>query len=69
MSKKRIWDKQTAKTRMISVRLPNAEFEQVKDYCDSNNISMTDLVRVALQSHFIVENWNTGKEDEGILIL
>ena len=63
MAGKRIWNKQTAKSRMISVRLPLDEFEQVKTYCDYQGVSMTDFVRIALQLYLIGEQWS-GKENE-----
>lgn len=67
MANKRTWDKTTTKTRMISVRLPLEEYDQLKDYCDGNGLSITDFVRIALQCYLIDENWNAGKEDGGII--
>lgn len=66
MPEKRIWNKTTAKSRMISVRLPLEEYDQLKSYCESNGLSVTEFVRIALQIQLIDANWN-GKEDGGII--
>ena len=67
MPEKRIWNKTTAKSRMISVRLPLEEYDQLKSYCESNGLSVTEFVRIALQIQLIDANWNTGKEGGGII--
>ena len=61
---KRTWSIQTAKSRMITARLPLDEFDRLKAFCDSENLGVTETVRLAL-SYFMDEFEKGGSGDSG----
>ena len=63
MDKKREWHAETKYTRMVSVRLPLAEWEKLKTYCETNGKAYTDVVRFALRDYLVDEQEDDGKED------
>lgn len=63
MDKKREWHAETKYTRMVSVRLPLAEWEKLKIYCETNGKAYTDVVRFALRDYLVDEQEDDGKED------
>ena len=67
MEKKREWHGKTKFTRMVSVRLPLAEWEKLKAYCETNGKAYTDVVRFALQD-YLDEPEDDGKEDGGYFL-
>lgn len=69
MEKKRDWPIKTRNTRMITARLPLAEFERLKDYCETNGKALTDVVRFALRDYLdLDEQEDDGKEDGGYFL-
>ena len=54
---------------MITARLPLAEFERLKDYCETNGKALTDVVRFALRDYLdLDEREDDGKEDGGYFL-
>lgn len=54
----RKWPIQTAYTRSIGVRLPNDEYERLKDFCSAHGYTTTELVRDALRD--FMDNFEEG---------
>lgn len=52
---------------MVSVRLPLAEWEKLKAYCETNGKAYTDVVRFALRN-YLDEPEDDGKEDGGYFL-
>ena len=67
MEKKREWHGETKFTRMVSVRLPLAEWEKLKAYCETNGKAYTDVVRFALRD-YLDEPEDDRKEDGGYFL-
>ena len=67
VEKKREWHGETKFTRMVSVRLPLAEWEKLKAYCETNGKAYTDVVRFALRD-YLDEPEDDGQEDGGYFL-
>ena len=50
-NQKRKWSIQTANSRSIGVRLPNDEYERLKNFCNDHGFTTPDLVRAALSDY------------------
>ena len=61
MDNKREWHAETRYTRMISARLPLAEYEQLKNYCEENGHALTDVVRFALREYIDAREGEKGR--------
>ena len=46
---------------MISARLPLAEYEQLKNYCEENGHALTDVVRFALREYIDAREGEKGR--------
>ena len=54
MKTKRTWSGTTARTRMVSARLPLALADQLKDYAARHGESMTNIVSLAVIEYLAV---------------
>ncbi len=60
----RSWSIRTAKSRMITSRLPLDEFDRLKAFCEREGLGVTETVRLAL-SYFMDEFEKGGSGDSG----
>lgn len=69
MKTKRIWSGTTARTHMVSARLPLALADQLKDYAARHGESMTNIVSLAVIEYLEQnDDENLGKEDGGYFL-
>lgn len=69
MKTKRTWSGTTARTRMVSARLPLALADQLKDYAARHGESMTNIVSLAVIEYLAQnDDENLGKEDGGYFL-